>query len=52
MFQGSHMLSACGAYVVDEREQDACVEYLTGLQRLINWRTDKVLGDLREQWET
>jgi hypothetical protein len=46
------MLSACGAYVVDEREQDACVEYLTGLQRLINWRTDKVLGDLREQWVT
>jgi hypothetical protein len=52
MFQGSHILSACGAYIVDEKEQDACVEYLTGLQRLIGWRTDKVLRDLREQWET
>jgi hypothetical protein len=52
MFQGSHILSACGAYVIDEKEQDACVEYLTGLQRLIGWRTDKVLRDLREQWET
>lgn len=50
MFQGSHILSACGAYVVDEKEQEACVEYLTGLQRLIGWRTDKVLSDLREQW--
>lgn len=50
MFQGSHILSACGAYIVDEKEQQACVEYLTGLQRLIGWRTDKVLGDLREQW--
>jgi hypothetical protein len=52
MFQGSHILSACGAYIVDEKEQEACVEYLTGLQRLIGWRTDKVLRDLREQWET
>ncbi|KAF2827758.1 hypothetical protein CC86DRAFT_454551 [Ophiobolus disseminans] len=50
MFQGSHILSACGAYVVDEKEQEACVEYLKGLQRLIGWRTDKVLKDLREQW--
>ncbi|KAH7402073.1 hypothetical protein DE146DRAFT_787802 [Phaeosphaeria sp. MPI-PUGE-AT-0046c] len=52
MFQGSHILSACGAYIVDEKEQNACVQYLTGLQRLIGWRTDKVLADLREQWET
>jgi hypothetical protein len=50
MFQGSHILSACGAYIVDEKEQEACVEYLTGLQRLIGWRTDKVINDLREQW--
>lgn len=50
MFQGSHILSACGAYVIDEIEQEACVEYLKGLQNLIGWRTDKVLADLREQW--
>jgi hypothetical protein len=50
MFQGSHLLSACGAYIVDETEQKACVEYLTSLQRLIGWRTDKVINDLREQW--
>lgn len=52
MFQGSHILSACGAYVVDEKEQEACIEYLTGLQTLIGWRTDKVLADLKEQWLT
>jgi hypothetical protein len=52
MFQGSHILSACGAYVTDEKEQEACVEYLTRLQRMIGWRTDKVIKDLREQWET
>lgn len=51
MFQGSHILSACGAYIVDRREQDACVQYLKGLQRIIGWRTDKVLADLRDQWE-
>lgn len=50
MFQGSHILSACGAYIVDEQEQEACVKYLAGLQKLIGWRTDKVLEDLREQW--
>ncbi|KAF2031745.1 hypothetical protein EK21DRAFT_62618, partial [Setomelanomma holmii] len=52
MFQGSHILSACGAYVLDSKEQDACVDYLTGLQRIIGWRTDKVLNDLKEQWAT
>ncbi|KAF2683356.1 hypothetical protein K458DRAFT_389969 [Lentithecium fluviatile CBS 122367] len=50
MFQGSHILSACGAYIIDRNEQQACVEYLESLQRLIGWRTDKVLADLREQW--
>ncbi|KAI8935875.1 hypothetical protein NX059_007390 [Plenodomus lindquistii] len=50
MFQGSHILSACGTYVVEEEEQQACVEYLEGLKRLVGWRTDKVLRDLREQW--
>ncbi|KAL5391438.1 hypothetical protein DPSP01_001306 [Paraphaeosphaeria sporulosa] len=50
MFQGSHILSACGAYIVDKAEQQACVEYLTSLQRLIGWRTDKVLAEVREQW--
>ncbi|KAF1360277.1 hypothetical protein EJ07DRAFT_116170, partial [Lizonia empirigonia] len=50
MFQGSHILSACGAYIVDPAEQEACVEYLNGLQRRIGWRTDKVIADLREQW--
>lgn len=52
MFQGSHILSACGAYIVDEREQEACVEYLTSLQTLIGWRTTGVIKDLREQWAT
>jgi hypothetical protein len=52
MFQGSHILSACGSYVVDSIEQEACVGYLTGLQNLIGWRTDKVLADLREQWSS
>ncbi|KAF2854704.1 hypothetical protein T440DRAFT_416190 [Plenodomus tracheiphilus IPT5] len=52
MFQGCHILSVCGAYMVDEKEQEACVEYLVGLQKLIGWRTDKVLKDLREQWAT
>ncbi|KAL5412542.1 hypothetical protein PMIN04_009795 [Paraphaeosphaeria minitans] len=51
MFQGSHILSACGAYIVDKAEQQACVEYLTSLQTLIGWRTDKVLAEVREQWE-
>jgi hypothetical protein len=50
MFQGSHILSACGAYVTDKKEQEACVEYLKGLQRIIGWKTDTVLTDLREQW--
>jgi hypothetical protein len=50
MFQGSHILSACGAYVTDKAEQEACVEYLKGLQRGIGWRTDKVITDLKEQW--
>lgn len=51
MFQGSHILSACGAYIVDTQEQNACVEYLESLQNIIGWRTDKVLADLREQWQ-
>lgn len=50
MFQGSHILSACGAYIVDPMEQEACVEYLRGLQSRIGWRTDKVIADVREQW--
>ena len=48
MFQGSHILSACGAYVIDPREQQACVEYLQQLQSKMGWRTDGVLRDLRE----
>ena len=52
MFQGSHILSACGAYVVDKAEQEACVDYLKGLQRIIGWKTDNVLRDLREQWSS
>jgi hypothetical protein len=50
MFQGSHILSACGAYVTDKKEQEACVEYLKRLQSIIGWKTDNVLADLREQW--
>ncbi|KAF2014875.1 hypothetical protein BU24DRAFT_463619 [Aaosphaeria arxii CBS 175.79] len=50
MFQGSHILSACGAYVVDKDEQAACIKYLQGLQHHIGWRTDKVVLDLQEQW--
>lgn len=50
MFQGSHILSACGAYIIDPAEQEACVKYLEGLQSRIGWRTDKVIADLREQW--
>lgn len=50
MFQGCHILSACGAYVVDRAEQEACVEYLASLQMMIGWRTDKVLAEVREQW--
>lgn len=51
MFQGSHILSACGAYIVDKAEQQACVEYLFSVQKMIGWRTDKVLAEVREQWE-
>ncbi|KAF1971484.1 hypothetical protein BU23DRAFT_183352 [Bimuria novae-zelandiae CBS 107.79] len=51
MFQGSHILSACGAYITDKAEQQACVEYLDSLQRMIGWRTDKVVAEVREQWE-
>lgn len=51
MFQGSHILSACGAYIVDKAEQQACCEYLISLQKLIGWRTDKVLAEVREQWD-
>ncbi|KAF2737838.1 hypothetical protein EJ04DRAFT_487423 [Polyplosphaeria fusca] len=50
MFQGSHILSACGAYIIDKAEQEACIEYLKGLQIHIGWRTDKVLHDLQDQW--
>ncbi|PSN65452.1 hypothetical protein BS50DRAFT_575458 [Corynespora cassiicola Philippines] len=50
MFQGSHILSACGAYIVDKREQSSCIAYLKGLQKVIGWRTDKVVTDLLEQW--
>ncbi|KAL1595784.1 hypothetical protein SLS60_009473 [Paraconiothyrium brasiliense] len=50
MFQGSHILSACGAYIIDKKEQQACVEYLSSLQDMIGWRTDKVLAEVREQW--
>jgi hypothetical protein len=50
MFQGSHILSACGAYIVDPLEQEACVGYLEGLQNRIGWRTDTVIADLKEQW--
>lgn len=50
MFQGSHILSACGAYIVDKVEQEACVDYLNSLQKMIGWRTDKVLAEVREQW--
>jgi hypothetical protein len=31
-------------------EQEACVEYLEGLQRRIGWKTYRVIEDLREQW--
>ncbi|KAF1929762.1 uncharacterized protein M421DRAFT_59917, partial [Didymella exigua CBS 183.55] len=50
MFQRSHIFSACGAYIVDPLEREACVKYLRGLQSRIGWRTDKVIADLREQW--
>ncbi|KAF2645794.1 hypothetical protein P280DRAFT_388675, partial [Massarina eburnea CBS 473.64] len=50
MFQGSHILSACGVYVTNGEEQKACVEYLKSLQNVIGWRTDKVITDLKEQW--
>ncbi|KAF2658339.1 hypothetical protein K491DRAFT_776521 [Lophiostoma macrostomum CBS 122681] len=50
MFQGSHILSACGAYITDKVEQEACLKYLGGLQKEMGWRTDKVLADLKEQW--
>ncbi|KAF2702880.1 hypothetical protein K504DRAFT_520871, partial [Pleomassaria siparia CBS 279.74] len=50
MFQGSRILSACGAYMTDRKEQDACVEYLKGLQKTIGWKKDNVLADLRKQW--
>ncbi|KAJ4300951.1 hypothetical protein N0V90_003040 [Kalmusia sp. IMI 367209] len=50
MFQGSHILSACGAYIIDKAEQNACVEYLKSCQRTMGWRTDKVIADLHEQW--
>jgi len=52
MFQVSHILSACGVYIVDPREQQACVEYLRGMQKMMGWRTDKVRADLEEQWST
>jgi hypothetical protein len=51
MLQGSQILSACGAYVVEEKEQEARMEYLTGLQQRIEWRTDKMLRYFREQWD-
>jgi hypothetical protein len=50
MFQGSHILSACGAYIVEKGGQQACVKYLIRLQRMIRWRTDKLLAEIREQW--
>lgn len=52
MFQGSHILAACGAYVVDKKEQEACFEYLKGIQSVNGWRTDKVVAELKEQWSS
>lgn len=52
VFQGSHILSACGAYIVDPREQQACARYLNGMQKKMGWRTDKIQADLEEQWAT
>lgn len=52
MFQGSHILSACGAYIVDKMEQEACLDYLKNIQSMIGWRTDRVVHDLQEQWSS
>jgi hypothetical protein len=52
MFQVSHILSACGVYIFDPSEQQACAEYLRGMQKMMGWRTDRVRADLEEQWST
>ena len=52
MFQGSHILSVCGSYLHDPKDQEAAVEFLTGMQKSMGWRTTQIIQDLREQWQS
>ena len=51
MFQGSHILSVCGSYLHDRRDQEAAVDFLVGMQNTMGWRTTQIIQDLREQWD-
>ena len=50
MFQGSHILSVCGSYLHDPKDQEATVEFLKGMQKSMGWRTTQIIQDLHEQW--
>ena len=51
MFQGSHILTVCGSYLHDEKDQQAAVEFLIGMKKSMGWNTDHIIRDLREQWQ-
>ncbi|EXJ92209.1 hypothetical protein A1O3_00759 [Capronia epimyces CBS 606.96] len=50
MLQASHILSACGMYLTDPREQEAALDFLTRLKTQMGWQTAHILRDLQEQW--
>ncbi|KAK5055259.1 hypothetical protein LTR84_013009 [Exophiala bonariae] len=52
MFQSSHILAACGSYLHDPKDQAAVVEFLTGMQQSMGWRTDSIIQRLKEEWNS
>ncbi len=50
MFQGSHILTVCGSYLHDPKDQEAAVEFLIGMQKQMGWRTTQIIQDLKDQW--
>lgn len=52
MFQSSHILAACGSYLHDPKDQAAVVEFLTGMQQNMGWRTGSIIETLKEEWNS
>ncbi|EXJ53542.1 uncharacterized protein A1O5_13213 [Cladophialophora psammophila CBS 110553] len=51
MFQGSHILSACGMYLNNREEQEAAVSFLEQMTRRMGWQTSHIIRGLKEQWQ-